>query len=361
MQDAGETERRRPIRRRQTKILSVLVAGLVACSTFGRPSTAQPSGAESARGAQSPTGADLESEGVSLLKQADSLFKHGKFADAELLYKRGLAMREQALGPDHANVALTLFAMADMYMVQERFEDAKPLLKRTLKILEKDYRPDDIGYRLVIITRHMLATIYVRQGNYAEAEPLLERALADRAKVVSDVNRDDAQYFEDMAGIYQHLGKYDKAEALFDSALKLRETRSMGTPFDVVRILNEMADLYRVWGHNDDADRTKMRADAIKLPEKRVEQPVLDIPPSAALCDWLYTPFNRCWSMRRAEKSGGAKDNNKICTKMMKDYGNIILDDIKRGKTVPYIAIGSKSVRQARAILSETQVSCYIG
>ncbi len=52
-------------------------------------------------------------------------------------YKRALAIREKALGPDHPNVATSLNNLALLYHKQGRYVDAEPLYKRALVIFEK--------------------------------------------------------------------------------------------------------------------------------------------------------------------------------------------------------------------------------
>jgi tetratricopeptide (TPR) repeat protein len=39
----------------------------------------------------------------------------GRYAEAEPLYKRSLAIREKAFGPDHTNVAVSLNNLAELY------------------------------------------------------------------------------------------------------------------------------------------------------------------------------------------------------------------------------------------------------
>ena len=64
----------------------------------------------------------------------------GRYADAEPLYKRSLAIREKALGPDHPDVATSLNNLAELYDDQGRYADAEPLYKRSLAIYEKGAR-----------------------------------------------------------------------------------------------------------------------------------------------------------------------------------------------------------------------------
>src|SRR5262249_14182367 len=50
--------------------------------------------------------------------------------------------REQVLTPDHPDVAVSLNNLAELYGVQGRFADAEPLHKRSLAIREKTLGPD---------------------------------------------------------------------------------------------------------------------------------------------------------------------------------------------------------------------------
>ncbi len=52
---------------------------------------------------------------LSLNNLADLYQKQGRYADAEPLYKRALAIREKALGPNHPDVASSLNNLAELY------------------------------------------------------------------------------------------------------------------------------------------------------------------------------------------------------------------------------------------------------
>ena len=74
---------------------------------------------------------------VSLNNLAVLYDEQGRYAEAEPLYKRALAIREKALGPDHPDVATSLNNLALLYDDQGRYADAEPLFKRALAISEK--------------------------------------------------------------------------------------------------------------------------------------------------------------------------------------------------------------------------------
>ena len=74
---------------------------------------------------------------MSLNNLAELYRNQGRYADAEPLYKRSLAIYEKALGPDHPDVATSLNNLAALYDAQGRYADAEPLYKRSLAICEK--------------------------------------------------------------------------------------------------------------------------------------------------------------------------------------------------------------------------------
>ena len=56
--------------------------------------------------------------------------------DAERLYKRSLAIREKALGLDHPAIAGSLNNLAVLYRSLGRYAEAEPLYQRALAIWE---------------------------------------------------------------------------------------------------------------------------------------------------------------------------------------------------------------------------------
>ena len=68
--------------------------------------------------------------------------RQGRDAEAELLYKRALAIVEKALGPEHPEVAIFLTNLAVLYSRQRRDAEAELLYRRALAIVEKALGPE---------------------------------------------------------------------------------------------------------------------------------------------------------------------------------------------------------------------------
>jgi len=96
----------------------------------------------------------------------------GDYAKAEPLYKRSLAIAEEALGPDHPSVATSLNNLAVLYDTQGDYAKAEPLYKRSLAITEEALGPDHPD---VATSLNNLA-LYRATNRSADAEALERRA-----------------------------------------------------------------------------------------------------------------------------------------------------------------------------------------
>ncbi len=151
----------------------------------------------------------------------------GKYAEAEPLYKRALAIREKALGPEHPQTVLSFNNLALLYFNQGRYAEAEPLYQRALAIREKTLGP---AYPRVATTLNNLAALYDTQGRYAEAEPLYQRALAIWEKTVGPDHPDVAAGLNNLAELYHAQGRYAEAEPLYQRSLVILENHGGQNP-----------------------------------------------------------------------------------------------------------------------------------
>ena len=85
----------------------------------------------------------------------------------------------------HPDVATSLNNLALLYYTQGQYAQAEPLYQRALAIREQTLAPmhPDVGTSL-----HNLATLYCAQGQYAQAESLYQRALAIRDQTLGSMH-----------------------------------------------------------------------------------------------------------------------------------------------------------------------------
>ena len=98
-------------------------------------------------------------------------------ADGLESYRWAVAVREDALGPDHPDVATACHILGAMYRERARFAEAEPLLQRALAIRTRVFGP---AHSEVALTIEDLADLYRAQGRKVEAESLLEGLRAIR-------------------------------------------------------------------------------------------------------------------------------------------------------------------------------------
>ena len=75
-----------------------------------------------------------QDEATRLDEKVSALYEAGKFAAALPLAKQALALREKALGPNDAKTALSINTLALVYYNQGRYAEAEQLYKRSLAI-----------------------------------------------------------------------------------------------------------------------------------------------------------------------------------------------------------------------------------
>jgi len=105
-----------------------------------------------------------------------------KFDEAEGLYRRAMAIREQVLGEDHLEVAHTLINLSLVYSLQRKFAQAEEILRRALKIQEKALGEND---PTIAPTLGLIASACLGQGKRQEAD-----ALHARGKSIIDMARE---------------------------------------------------------------------------------------------------------------------------------------------------------------------------
>ncbi len=150
---------------------------------------------------------------------ADAAYQTGNFAEAEKQF--GAALKEAVrFGPKDTRLATSLNNLAFIYKVQGKYADAEPLYERSLAIVEETL---GLGHPRLATSLDNLAGLHHEQGNYAEAEPLYKRSMAVREKALGPGHPDVAQSLNNLAELYYEQGRYAEAEPLYKRALAIWE------------------------------------------------------------------------------------------------------------------------------------------
>ena len=175
-------------------------------STAPRANTRRPSRSTSAplQSVKRRSGRSTPMWLTSLNNLALLYYAQGKYAEAEPLYQRSLAIWEKALGPEHPDVATSLNNLAALYRAQGKYAEAEPLYQRALAIREKTLGPEHPD---VATSLNNLAELYYTQGKYAEAEPLYQRSLAIWEKALGPEHPDVAHEPQQPGGALPRPGQ----------------------------------------------------------------------------------------------------------------------------------------------------------
>ena len=196
-----------------------------------------------------------------VVKAMKNYFEDGRFAEAELLIKRALAIQVEALGPEHAMTASTLVDMGYMYSLQDRYAEAESLMQRALAIQEKAPDPDHVE---IAFTLGGLATVCLSQGRDADAEPLLQRALAIQEKALGPDHSGTSISIHVLAQLYANQGRFAEAEPLLQRAVAIKEKACGWDHLRTAPPLSDLADLYAKQGRYAEAERLFQRVLAIQ-------------------------------------------------------------------------------------------------
>jgi tetratricopeptide (TPR) repeat protein len=135
----------------------------------------------------------------------------GRYALGEPHARRGLAIREKLLGPDHQAVAADAAALAAILDGQ-----ASATRRRFGRVYGSDHYE-------VAVNLNNLAALRQAGGDAREAEELYRRALALKEKLRGANHPDVAVTANNLAVLYKHQGRYADAERLYRRALTIFE------------------------------------------------------------------------------------------------------------------------------------------
>ncbi|HEX4961526.1 MAG TPA: tetratricopeptide repeat protein [Thermoanaerobaculia bacterium] len=186
-----------------------------------------------------------------LNKLGMTLASQGRFDEAETMLHRSLALHEQLWGDRDPRVAKVLHNLGGIEYYRGRTADAERLLQRALGIREAALQPDDPD---LAGSREALALLRQQQGRPAEAVPLLERLVATSEKVYGPEHPEFARTLLNLGLARKALGEDDAARQLIERALAIDEKTLTPGHRQLVRTLAALADLHCERGRYAEAE-----------------------------------------------------------------------------------------------------------
>ncbi|CAM9883518.1 unnamed protein product [Ectocarpus sp. 4 AP-2014] len=189
----------------------------------------------------------------------------GKFDEAEPLYERAQANREEVLGLEHPEVARTLNNRATLLQSQGNYKEAGVLFERSHSIHEKALGPNHPRVAESLNNRAVLSNA---QGNYAEAVLLSEQAMeiwkrvlgAENPRFAIALNNQATLLLDNRAGWVER----QEAELLLERSQAILE-KSLGPDHPhLAGTLHNRATLLQRSGNYDEARTLYERSLAIR-------------------------------------------------------------------------------------------------
>jgi tetratricopeptide (TPR) repeat protein len=186
-----------------------------------------------------------------------ALTKISNYEQAEAVYQRSLAIREQTLGEKHPDVARTLNDLGELLYTEGRYDQAQVLFERALIITENKPGIGDIS----ATSLNSLGAVYAKKGDYKRAIDLYQRALEIRN---SQENPDLAYTLNNLGNVYRSMGQFDQAKVVYERALAIFNKTLGATHPEVALLLDNLAVLYFDRGDYVQAELLLKRALEIK-------------------------------------------------------------------------------------------------
>ncbi len=157
---------------------------------------------------------------------AQTALEQGRYAEAETMFLFLLKKAEEDFGPEDPKVASAARNLAMLYYLQGKYADAEPLLHRSLAIMEKA-DPEHIETSAIL---EQLAGLCEVQGRYAATELILQRSLAIRERALGPDHPHVANVLKHLAVLYEKIGKKDEAKRLEERLKQFGNPTSNGVP-----------------------------------------------------------------------------------------------------------------------------------
>ncbi|MEM9462093.1 MAG: tetratricopeptide repeat protein [Myxococcota bacterium] len=148
------------------------------------------------------------------------LESQGDYADARHHYQRALAIKEEALGLDHLDLATTLNNLGNVAYHQGNYDNARAYHQRALAIRQQALGPD---HPAVAASLNNLGNALLDQGNPDDARVHYERVLAIRRETLGPDHPDVAESHNNLGGVSYHQGDMAGARVHFERALAIRQ------------------------------------------------------------------------------------------------------------------------------------------
>lgn len=230
---------------------------------------------------------------AALFKLAESSDAQSKTVDAETFAKRSITALEEALKAHkpkdaseelrQAEISAGLFDKAgDIFAAHQKYSDAEEMYQRVIAVREQyasektPSKPNNEDFfRFMAQTlsnaqakiadaNDKLASLYRAEHKFEEAAARYKKSVAAKEKAYGIDKPQVAQSLNDLAACYSLLGQYDQAEPLYKRVIGILDRSDYKEGLPMATALENYALLLRKNGHEAEAKGYLQKADAIR-------------------------------------------------------------------------------------------------
>jgi tetratricopeptide (TPR) repeat protein len=152
-----------------------------------------------------------------LVRKGEVLVARGAYREAERPCKQAIAVAEDAIEADE-DIAFALNALGVVYKYTSRFRDAELLYRRALALTVRARGRSDPSVASIL---HNLGGLEHARGRFARAEPYARRSVAIRERALGLNHPQVAADIAALAAILDGRGKREEAETLLRRAIAI--------------------------------------------------------------------------------------------------------------------------------------------
>jgi tetratricopeptide (TPR) repeat protein len=160
-------------------------------------------------------------------------------------YERALALRRQALDPDHPDTLLSMNNLAAAYWAAGRRDEALPLFEQALKGQQAQLGPD---HPFTLLSMDNLGAVYQAAGRRDDAIKLHEEALKGWKAQLGPDHPDTVKSMTSLGAAYRAVGRWADAVALLEEALRRRKAQVGPDHPDTLSVMDNLASTYQATG-----------------------------------------------------------------------------------------------------------------
>ena len=191
------------------------------------------------------------------------LTRQGELDNARIHLQRALAIWEQAVGPDHPDVADSLNSLSVVFHAQGELDNARVHLQRALVIKREVLGPDHPDVATIL---NNLGIVFNLQKDLDNARVHYEQALAKREQALGPDHPDVAGTLNNLGNLFFDRGELDEARVHLQRSLAIKR-KALGP--DHPSVANSLSNLGNVFLGQGDLDEARSHhQQAVTLMEK---------------------------------------------------------------------------------------------